>query len=534
MTSLLDDILARYDALPEDTKKQIAEDARKATAGRYCIPNPGPQTDAYFSEADETFFGGAAGGGKSRLLCGLAVDEYSPALILRREATQVKSLESEIADIIGTRDGYNGQTHMWRLPNGNLIELGGVPHEKDKEKYQGRPHRLKGFDEITQFTESQYRYIIAWARDAKGRRCRVVATGNPPTSAEGMWVIRYWGAWLDPTHPNPAKPGELRWYTTIDGEDVEVDGPGPHEINGEMVMARSRTFIRSLLEDNPDLMKSGYGATLEALPKELRDRLRYGAFDAETDDDPWQVIPTAWVKQAQARWTDRPPEDVPMSAVSADVAQGGADKTQIQARHEWWYSRFDSYKGSETPDGPTVAGLITAKMRDRCRVIVDAGGGYGGDTLTQLAHADIDCRGFVGGSASTSRTREGMYGFKNLRAQTVWQFREQLDPDYDSRIALPPDPELLADLCAYRYEIKPSGGGDVIVVLPKDDMREMLGRSPDKGDTTIMLSASSLSGLKRPKAALERRNQQQRAIRANVANSAMKDRLRGKRNARHG
>lgn len=223
-----------------------------------------------------------------------------------------------------------------------------------------------------------------------------------------------------------------------------------------------------------------------------------------------------------------------MSAVSADVAQGGADKTQIQARHEWWYSRFDSYKGSETPDGPTVAGLITAKMRDRCRVIVDAGGGYGGDTLTQLAHADIDCRGFVGGSASTSRTREGMYGFKNLRAQTVWQFREQLDPDYDSRIALPPDPELLADLCAYRYEIKPSGGGDVIVVLPKDDMREMLGRSPDKGDTTIMLSASSLSGLKRPKAALERRNQQQRAIRANVANSAMKDRLRGKRNARHG
>src|SRR6478752_6567613 len=53
----------------------------------------------------------------------------------------------------------------------------------------------------------------------------------------------YWGPWLDRTHPNPAKPGELRWFTTINGEDREVDGPGPHMIDGQPVMARSRTFI---------------------------------------------------------------------------------------------------------------------------------------------------------------------------------------------------------------------------------------------------------------------------------------------------
>lgn len=525
----LNEVLRALDALPAEQKKQVIDDAMTATKGRFFVPNPGPQTDAFFSDADETFFGGAAGGGKSRLLCGLAVDEYSPALILRREATQIKSLENEIAEIIGTRDGYNGQTHVWRLPNGGTIELGGVPHEKDKEKYQGRAHRLKGFDEITQFTESQYRYIIAWTRDAKGRRCRVVATGNPPTSADGMWVIKYWGAWLNPTHQNPAKPGELRWYTTIDGEDMEVDGPGPHLINGEMVTARSRTFIRSLLEDNPDLMASGYGATLEALPKELRDRLRYGAFDAQTEDDPWQAIPTKWVQEAMARWMDHPPAEIPMTAVAADVAQGGTDRTQIQARYDWWYSRFDSYKGAETPDGPSVAALIIKKMRDRCRVVVDAGGGYGGDTLTQLAHADVECFGFKGGSGSASSTREGLYRFKNLRAQIVWQFREMLDPTYNSRIALPPDPELLADLCAYRYEIRPGGGAEEIVVLPKEDMREALGRSPDKGDCTLMLAASSLGGLKRPKAAQERRDQRHRQMKATTSQGDMKARLRGKR-----
>lgn len=525
----LSEVLAALDALSPEARQEVIDEAMKASEGRYMVPNPGPQTDAWFSLADETFYGGAAGGGKTALLCGLGLEEYQPALILRRQATQIKGIVDEIARMIGTRAGYNSQSHVWRLPHGGSIELGGVPNEADKEKYQGRPHRLKGFDEITQFTESQYRYIIGWNRDAQGRRCRVVATGNPPTSAEGMWVIRYWAPWLDPSHPNPAKSGELRWFTTIDGEDVEVDGPGPHLVNGEAIMARSRTFIQSKLEDNPDLMETGYSATLEALPKELRDRMRHGLFDVEGEDDPFQAIPTKWIRLAQARWTSTPPEDVPMTAVAADVAQGGIDKTQIQARYDQWYSRFDSHKGVDTPDGPTVAGLIIKQMRDRCRVVVDAGGGYGGDTLTQLAHADIDCFGFKGGIGSASTTRDGMYGFKNLRAQAVWQFREQLDPDYNSRIALPPDPELLADLCAYRYEIRASGGREEIVILPKEDMREALGRSPDKGDTTIMLSASSMGGLKRPKAAQERREQSRRQFVAQTTQSALKTKLRGKK-----
>ena len=49
--------------------------------------------------------------------------------------------------------------------------------------------------------------------------------------------MKYWGPWLDTTHPHPAKPGELRWFTTINGEDREVDGPGPHLIDGEQVYA---------------------------------------------------------------------------------------------------------------------------------------------------------------------------------------------------------------------------------------------------------------------------------------------------------
>jgi len=226
----LNEVLTALGALSPGERKELEKLALEGTKEQLFVPNLGPQTEAWFSEADETFYGGAAGGGKTALLCGLAVDEYQPALILRRQATQVKGIEDELARILGSRDGYNSQTHIWRLPSGGTIELGGVPHEDDKEKYQGRPHRLKGFDEITQFTESQYRYIIGWLRDASGGRCRVVATGNPPTTTKGQWVIKYWAPWLDKSHPNPAKSGELRWFTTIDGEDVEVpqDYVGPN------------------------------------------------------------------------------------------------------------------------------------------------------------------------------------------------------------------------------------------------------------------------------------------------------------------
>jgi hypothetical protein len=93
---------------------------------------------------------------------------------------------------------------------------------------------------------------------------------NPPTTAEGLWVVKYWGPWLDTTHPNPAKPGELRWFTTVAGEDREVDGLGPHIICGEPVYARSRTFIRATLSDNPDLARTGYASVLAGLPEELR------------------------------------------------------------------------------------------------------------------------------------------------------------------------------------------------------------------------------------------------------------------------
>lgn len=482
----LDEILRRFEALPEDKQREIEELAALATAAKRWVPNPGPQTEAYLSPADELFYGGAAGGGKTALLCGAAVNDHQHAHIFRREGTQLRGLIEELQGIIGSRDGFNGQDKIWRVPGGGTIELGGIKDEDDKEKWQGRAADLKGFDEVTHFSEAQYRYIIGWNRsaDQAGQRCRVIATGNPPLTAEGAWVISYWGPWLDPNHPDPAKPGELRWFTTIDGKDRQCPGPEPITINGLPIRPRSRTFISSSLEDNPDLMDSGYAAVLEGMPEPLRTMLREGRFDVGQQDDEWQVVPSAWIREAQSRWTPDGCRNLRMTAVACDVAQGGADDTTLAPRYGGWFAELEVKPGVETPDSPTVAALIALRRRDNAAVVVDVGGGYGGGVVSYLKDNGTAVIGFNASHASTSRTCDGQLTFKNKRAETWWKFREALDPSQagGSLIALPPDAVLVADLTAPHWHLTPQG----ILIEPKDKIRERIGRSTDRGDAVVM------------------------------------------------
>ena len=60
--------------------------------------------------------------------------------------------------------------------------------------------------------------------------------------------------------------------------------------------------------------------------------------------------------------------------------------------------------------------------------------------------------------------------------------RECLDPVHGEDLALPPDAELLADLCAPRYRLTASG----ILLEAKEEVVRRLGRSPDAGDAVVL------------------------------------------------
>ena len=474
------------DLLPFLTPRERAEmDRLLTTDRRLWRPLPGPQAQAYQSEADELFYGGAAGGGKTDLLLGLALTQHRRSILFRREYPQLKAIIDRGSELVGTAGRFNVQSNTWRMSDGRVVELGAVQYEHDVRKYQGRPHDLKGFDELTNFTEYQYRFLSGWLRTTqRGQRTRIVGTGNPPTSTDGEWVIRRWAAWLDRQHANPARPGDLRWYAMVDGEEREMETGRPFGWKGESIQPRSRTFIPARLADNPYLVATGYAAQVQALPEPLRTQLLYGDFSVGLDDNPWQTIPTEWVRQAQARWREAARPPAPLAAVGVDVARGGRDKTVIAKRYGWWFAPLIKHPGSATPDGGAVAGLVLQALDEGSdpAVHVDVIG-VGASVYDSLKAQRLrSLWGVNVAERSDATDRSGRLSFVNLRAEGYWLLREALDPVTGDGLALPDDPELLSDLCAPRWKLGPRG----IQIEDKAEVTQRLGRSPDCGDAVVL------------------------------------------------
>jgi hypothetical protein len=444
-------------------------------------PQPGPQTDAYNSEADIIGYGGAAGGGKSMLGIGFATTKHRRSIIFRRVFPSVRGLIEDSRQIL-TRlnDRYNDSLHIWRTADNRIIEFGAVQYETDRKKHQGQARDLFVFDEATEFPESIVRFLIGWNRTTvPSQKCRVVLTFNPPMDDAGDWVTRFLAPWLDPQHPNPAKDGELRWFAMVDGQERET-GPEPFENNGETVTPRSRTFFHANLKDNPILAATGYGATIDAMPEPLRSLLK-GNFSAARVADPWQVIPGDWVRAAQKRWRERGRPDAQCSCLGVDVARGGNAKTVLAKRYANWVAPLKKYPGSATPDGPTVAALVQSEHEEGAIIHIDAIG-VGTSPFDILKANGINVKPIIASEGSKRTDKSGKLKFRNLRAEMWWQFREALDPANGDDIALPDDPELLADLCAPKWKLSTAG----ILIESKEEIVERFGRSPDCGDAVVM------------------------------------------------
>lgn len=447
------------------------------------LPQAGPQLTAYLSDADIIGYGGAAGGGKTDLAIGKALTSHRKAIVFRRNGTELTAVRDRLLEILGTDDGYSGRDGIWRPPSikGLQIEFGSVPNLGDENKYRGRPHDLKVFEEATEMLEQQVRFLLTWLRSTvKGQRCQALLTFNPPTTSDGRWILDYFGPWLDDKHPNPAMPGELRWFAMIDGKEVEVPTGEAFKHDGELIKPMSRTFIPSRVSDNQYLASTNYMATLQALPEPLRSQMLYGDFKAGMGDDPWQLCPTAWVDAAMARWK---PLDVkpPMDSMGVDVARGGKDNTLLARRHANWYDEPLAYPGKDTPDGPVVAGLVMVNLRDRAPIHIDVIG-VGASPYDFLRANGLQIIGVNVGEKATAPDKSGLLKFSNLRSQLHWQFREALDPANNNGVALPPDSRLRADLLAIRWEAR----GKVIHVEDRDSIIKRIGRSADWASAYIL------------------------------------------------
>src|SRR5215471_519693 len=112
-----------------------------------------PQMVAYDSRADMLLYGGAAGGGKTDLLCGTAITRHERSVIFRAQYKDLRAIEERILQLVGSRDGYNGQDMVLRR-EGYMIELGAIGAPGQEMDWQGRPHDFYGFDEGAQLSAS--------------------------------------------------------------------------------------------------------------------------------------------------------------------------------------------------------------------------------------------------------------------------------------------------------------------------------------------------------------------------------------------
>jgi hypothetical protein len=428
----------------------------------------------------------------TQLLLGLALTAHQRSIIFRRNYTQFKGGEGLIQQALTLTAGrghFSSRINGLMLKDGRTVEFGGVEDMGELGKWKGRAHDLKGFDELPEFLESMYLFLVGWLRTTDpNQRTRIVGAGNPPTTADGEWVLRRWGAWLDGQHDHPAMPGELRWYARIDDKDKEVESGEPFQYKDETVTPRSRTFIPASLKDNPMLARTGYANVLAGLEEPLRSQLLYGDFSIGIKDDAWQVIPTRWVDEAMRRWHPENRPEGPADAIGFDVARGGDAKNVLSQRWGAWFAPLHRVPGKDTPDSGEGARIVSEALQHGGVANIDVGGPGAAvvDTTRMIVpYEKVMAVNF--GAGTKRRDRSGLLKFMNIRAFMYWSLREALDPEHGDNLALPPDPELKADLCAARYEIRISG----IKVEDKEELMKRLHRSPDAADAVVLCAMPS-------------------------------------------
>jgi len=473
-------------------------------------PQVGPQVAFHASPADELLYGGAAGGGKSESILveaarHIEVPGYH-ALILRRtfpELTRSDGLIPRSKQYFYDLGKWRAGEYRWYFntktkSNPATIDFGHLERLDDIHKYQSAAYAYIAFDELTSFIEEQYIYLISRLRSKAQVSKRLRSATNPGNEGHD-WVFRRWGAWLDPTHYNPAKSGEIRYFARINDDDIEVEADW-RGADGEEPLSRS--FIPAFVTDNPALLTldPGYLARLAALPEPYRSQLRDGNWLVGKEHE-WQVIPHQWVRAAMDRWEPRAGSGFDFTCCACDPARG-TDNAVVGYRRGNWVGELVYRRERDTM---YLIGEISQVYADQganglvspARVDVIGVGAGVYDRMREIAmekredperkHEIIEAIPINAGEKTTATDKSGQLDIVNVRAEMWWHMRELLDPDnplgLTEPVALPPDKTLLADLTAPRWR-HTSGG---ILIESKLDIKKRIGRSTDAGDTVCML-----------------------------------------------
>ena len=315
-------------------------------------PNPGVQTRFLASRADRALYGGAAGGGKSQALLALPLRHIGNpnyrGLYLRRESQYLGDAIDKSKRLYPSLGGklVLGPRILWTFPSGAELWFNHCAHENDIANYDSFEFSEVLFDELTHFTEHQFDGICARLRGTDPTLPYHARAGTNPGGVGHDWVLRRWGAWLDPKHPRPAEPGERRWYI------------GREEVAPRAEDSLSFTFFPARLSDNPKVSKR-YRAQILAMADPVRRK--------QLDEGDWLVKPSAglYFPRGAWQWSDSEPPGITKRVRAWDFgATDGGDWTvgvKMGVTGDGLYAVLDVVRLRGNPDVVRNAVLDTAK-----------------------------------------------------------------------------------------------------------------------------------------------------------------------------
>jgi hypothetical protein len=438
-----------------------------------------PKDPDYGPLTVEVFFGGGADGGKSWAICeSRLINAYKypgyKSFIGRHElkrlmqSTYITWLEvCRYHKIPREEWKLDGQMHVIRFANGSAIDLLDLSYRPTEdplyERFGSLPYSDGAIEEAGEVHPLAREVLKSrcgrWLNQEQGINPSLLATGNPKKN------------WTYHLFYKPSTKGEL---------------------------PPDRKFIQALHKDNKYGQKA-YGKNLDRITDPImRARLRDGNWEYE--DDPSALINYAAIADLFTNHIADDEDDTSSDRyMTVDVSRYGKDKIVVTLWRGWFaYKILWREKQGTDITAQWLKSLAYEEEIPYSHVLIDEDG-IGGGVIDQMRGV----RGFLANGTPIEQLDEDdddlpekKRAFANVKTQCAYVLADKVNTHQvrveciDTRIR----DWLIADLEQIKEQHIDSEGKRSLV--PKEETKIVLGRSPDFGDTFIM---RALFDLKPPK-----------------------------------
>lgn len=427
------------------------------------------------SETDEFAYGGAAGGAKSWTgCCWLLFQCWAypgvRGFIGREELKRITESTLitffKVAAAYGFVNGvdfkYNGQKNFIQFSNGSridLLELKYLPRDPMYERFGSTEYTFGWIEESGEINFGAYEVLKTRVgrhfNDRYGLIAKLFLTCNPKKN------------WLYQVFYKPHKEGKL---------------------------PTNMKYLQAFVTDNPHI-DSGYVKRLDGIKdKAKKARLRDGDWDY--DDDPtvmcsYDNVMSMFTNTHVQRGTDK--------YITADVARFGSDKARIGVWYGWVLVEKHEFAISATTDIQDCINAMRVKHGIPANHCIADEDGVGGGVVDNCGIVGFvnNAKPITSKESAENKVKQAsdsaknidpdFENYQNLQTQCAYKVAEVINEHgiYLECVTLESEKEEIAEEFAWLKTYK-TDEERKLRILPKDEVKKAIGRSPDWRDLILM------------------------------------------------